>query len=247
VSTAIHVAGRPTGRGRGGSGPAWRERVSTAAAGAPPADGIALAFTLPPARWVDLDTLAEETLAGLRDAGVCRKGFAGLDAVLATRRDGTFPGVVIEPLGVATLRRRRAPGPVLLDATGYRLPQPGRREDKRAWRERLDGAWAGRPPMADPVWVDLELRLDGSLLGPLEPSLDALEPVLGRDPRGRDWQEFFPNDHLVRWLRVRRSPTLTAALRLRLGTFAPRAGSGQAIDSGGAASPAARPRAQDQA
>ncbi len=53
------------------------------------------------------------------------------------------------------------------------------------------------------MWADVALHGGGSLLGPLEVTLDALEPVLGRDPRGRDWQEFFPNDHVIGWLRVR--------------------------------------------
>ncbi|MDQ3276200.1 MAG: hypothetical protein M3Q39_14545, partial [Actinomycetota bacterium] len=54
--------------------------------------------------------------------------------------------------------------------------------------------------------------------GPLEVVLDALEPVLGRDPRGRQWQAFFPNDHRVVWLRVLRAAD-GPAVRLRLGTL----------------------------
>lgn len=216
----IVIEGSPTGPGRRSAVPAWRDRVAAATAGTPPADGIALAFTLEPGRWIDLDTVAEETLAGLRDAGVCQRGFAGLDAVLATRRDGAPPGVVVHTPGATALRRRRVPGPVLLDVAGPVLPRPGRRDDKRAWRAALADGWGRRPPLPGPVWADLELAVDGSLLGPLEAALDALEPVLGRDPRGRDWQEFFPNDHVIDWLRVRRSPALPAALRLRLGTAA---------------------------
>lgn len=213
----IAVEGSPTGPGRRSAVPTWRARVATAAAGRSPAHGISLAFTLAPGRWIDLDTITEETLAGLRDAGVCRSRFAGLDAVLATRRDGAPSGVVVRPSDPARLRRRRPPGPVLLDVVGDTLPRTGRREDKRAWRSDLAAGWGERPPLAGPAWADLELSIDGSLLGPLEPALDALEPVLGRDPRGRHWQEFFPNDDVIRWLRVRRSPALSAALRLRLG------------------------------
>ncbi|HVM12892.1 MAG TPA: hypothetical protein VM287_00995 [Egibacteraceae bacterium] len=191
--------------------------MASAAAGCSSADGISLSFTLEPGRWIDLDTITEETLAGLRDAGVCRPRFAGLDAVVATRRDGELVGVVVQPSDAARLRRHRPPGPAALDVVGDILPRPGRREDKRAWRSRLAAGWGERPPLSGPVWADLELSIGGSLLGPLEPALDALEPVLGRDPRGRDWQEFFPNDDVIRWLRVRRSPALPAALRLRLG------------------------------
>ncbi|MDP9405978.1 MAG: hypothetical protein M3O86_05160, partial [Actinomycetota bacterium] len=64
--------------------------------------------------------------------------------------------------------------------------------------------------------ADVALCSAGALLSPLEVVLDALEPVLGRDQRGRDWQEFFPNDHVVTWLRVRRVAR-GPALTLRLG------------------------------
>lgn len=213
----ITVRGSPTGPGRTRVRPTWRQRVAAAADGMAPAGGLLLSFTLEPGRWIDLDTIVEETLAGLRDAGVCRRGFAGLDAMLATRRDGDRPGVAVTRVAPGVLANRRAPGPVMLDATGDVLPRPGRTAAKRAWRDRLAVAWGDRPPRGAPVWVDLQLRVGGSLLGPLEPALDALEPVLGRDPRGRDWQEFFPNDHHIRWLRLRRSPTLSGQLRLRLG------------------------------
>lgn len=216
----ISVEGSPTGPGRTRVQPTWRERVAAAAAGTPPADGLTLAFTLEPDRWIDLDTVVEETLAGLRVAGTCRRGFAGLDAVLATRRDGDPPGVVVEAVGAGALARRRLPGPAALDAGGEDLPRPGHVAAKRAWRAQLADAWTREPLRDTPVWADLQLRVRGSLLGPLEPALDALEPVLGRDPRGRDWQEFFPNDHHIRWLRVRRSPTLAGPLRLRLGPLA---------------------------
>lgn len=214
---AVVVHGMPAGLGRG----TWRRAVADAAAGTPVADGVSLAFTLPAARWVDLDTLAESTLAGLRDAGAWRRGYAGLDAVVATRGDGHDPGVVIRTAAAATLQRRRPPGRIALDATGARLARSGDRDAKRAWRAQVAAAWGDRPPLAGPVWADLQLRVDGSVVGPLEPALDALEPVLGRDPRGRRWQEFFPNDHLIRWLRVRRSPSLPAPLRLRLGPVDP--------------------------
>lgn len=235
------MQGGPTGSGAAAR--TWRRRVAAAAAGAAPADGVVLAFTVAATRWVDLDTLAEETLAGLRDAGVWRRGFGGLDALLATRRDGTDPGAVIEPIAAAALRRRRPPGPVALDATGKKVPRPGAIAGKRAWRRRLADVWSGRPALTADVWADLELDVGGSLLGPLEPALDALEPVLGRDPRGRQWQEFFPNDHVIRWLRVRRARAGAPALRLRLGPI----DRGQAIDSGGASPPRRSPRAHDQA
>jgi hypothetical protein len=85
----------------------------------------------------------------------------------------------------------------------------------RAWRRRIAEQWRDAEILTGDVWADVALGGSGSLLGPLEVVLDALEPVLGRDPRGRGWQEFFPNDHRIVWLRVRR--VAKPALRLRLG------------------------------
>lgn len=65
----------------------------------------------------------------------------------------------------------------------------------------------------------MALGVPGSLFGPLEVVLDALEPILGRDPRGRDWQEFFPNDDRITWLRVRRTQPSAKPLSLAIGSI----------------------------
>lgn len=166
--------------------------------------------------WVDLDTILSSTLAGLRDAGWYGRGFGGLRGLLATKTAVGRPGATITG---ARVTRERPPGGVALELAHEVLPRD--RAGVRRWRDALAAAWAGRPPLDQaPSWVDVSLGGDRSrsLLGGLEPVLDALEPVLGRDPRGRT--ELFPNDHLVTWLRVRRGPVDDPPLRVRLGPTA---------------------------
>jgi hypothetical protein len=220
--SAVHVPGSPAGPGRRGS-PRWRAAVAGAVRGRDETDGVRLDLGVEPGRWVDLDTLAFEVLAGLRDGGLVAPRFSRLDAVLATRHDSAEPGVLIDPAGADALRAPGAPGPCALDVGAASVPRPGRREDKRRWRERLAAGWGARPALGGAVWVDVTLPSAGSLVAPVEALLDGLEPALGRDPRGRSWQEFFPNDHRILWLRVLRAPP-GAALRLRLGPLP--AGSG---------------------
>lgn len=179
-----------------------------------------LDFVLPPGRWVDVDTLAENTLKGLRDAGVLQPRYAGLDAILVTKREDAPTGVDVRPVGAGTVVGCAQPGPPRLDVTAPLLPRAGRPDVKRAWREVLAHAWGDSPPLQGALWADVSMPVAGPLIAPLEVVLDALEPVLGRDPRGRAWQEFFPNDHLITWLRVLRSD-LGAGLRLQLGPMAP--------------------------
>jgi hypothetical protein len=218
VPAELVVSGLPTGA------PAWRRRVAEAVPAHARAlrggSGLALAFTVRPRQFVDLDTLAENALAGLRDAAVLQRGLPGLDAVLATKAEGSATGLHLRAAPAGELAASAPPGPAALDAVGVRLPGTGR-EGKRAWREALAAAWAGAPTLDGPVWAEVVLGVRGSLLTPLEPVLDALEPVLGRDPRGRDWQEFFPADDRITWLRVRRGAEGDPPVRLRLG---PRAG-----------------------
>lgn len=191
--------------------------MAAAAAAVRCADGLLVDFVLPPGAWVDLDTLLEATAAGLRDAGALAPRFAGLDVVVATKRFGDPAHGVLRGVPAASLNSG-PPGPCLLDAYDETVPRPGGRDRKRAWRDRLAGAWGDRPQLAGAVWADVALNVNGSLLGPLEVVLDALEPVLGRDPRGRDWQEFFPNDDRIEWLRVRRATG--PAVRLTMGRLA---------------------------
>ena len=121
----------------------------------------------------------------------------------------------MQAVSASRLARLTPPGPALLAASSHHVPRPGDRQAKRAWRDVLAATWRGAPVDGE-VWIDVALQGPRSVLGPLEVVLDALEPVLGRDARGRDWQEFFPNDDRVTWLRVRRT-ALDPALTLTLG------------------------------
>lgn len=224
----MHVAGEPQGRG------AWRSAVAAAAwpltlarADIDPMSAPQMAAqdpSRPPLRpgptqlrldfvvthWVDIDTLAQTTLAGLRDAGWYGRGLPGLRGLLATKRTDGAPGVTITG---ARVDRAVPPGSTALDIAHHVVPRD--RAAVRRWRDALAAAWGDRAPLDDrDSWIDVELAGRGSLLGALEPVLDALEPVLGRDPRGRT--ELFPNDHLVTWLRLRRAAG-DQPLRLRLG------------------------------
>jgi hypothetical protein len=180
---------------------------------------VRLGFTLRPGQFVDLDTLAETALAGLRDAGLYPRGFAGLEAFVAEKGDTGEPGVRIATASASRLRGLDPPGPCALSVIGE---VPGTtRAGKATWRAHIAGAWGERALLTGDAWAEVTLAVDGSLLGPLEPVLDALEPVLGRDPRGRVWQEFFPADDRITWLRVSRARAggdlAAGSVHLRLG------------------------------
>ena len=161
-----------------------------------------------------MDTLVESTIAGLRDAGVVAPRLTGLDGIVATKQFGSSPGVAIRRLQAEAIAEP-PPGSAALDVATDAVPA-ARRDAKRMWRDSLERKWGGRDVLAGAVWADVALAGSGSLLGRLEVVLDALEPVLGRDSRGRPWQEFFPNDDRIEWLRVRRDPG-GPALRLQIG------------------------------
>lgn len=211
MSAALHVPGRPRGAG------SWRRAVAAAApsvAAAPAA--VDLRFGTAPRQFVDLDTLVASTLAGLRDAGWWAAGFPGLDAVVATRTPTSAPGLRARTTTAVALRRRRPPGPVAVEVTAALAPRAAL-APKRAWRAAVAEAWGPRSPLRDEVWVDVAVATRGSLLARLEAILDGLEPVLGRDPRGRAWQEFFPHDDRIVWLRLLRAAPGAAGVALRLG------------------------------
>lgn len=214
VGVRIWIEGSPAGSTSSVRGREWRQRVAAAAAGASPTTGVGLEFTLEPGRWIDLDTVAEVAVAGLRDGGAVTRGLRGLDALLATRRDQNSPGLEVVLTEAKALRSVPPPGPALLEVAGPTLPRA--KPDKRVWRGRLAEGWGAQPILEQPVWADVAFGTRGSLLGPLEPTLDALEPVLGRDPRGGR-QEFFPHDDRIVWLRVRRAPLDAPPVRLWLG------------------------------
>ena len=221
-AAAIIVDGSPYGPQRGIREGTWRSKVADAAAGQPTASGLILEFVLAPGRWVDLDTLTETAVAGLRDAGMYARGLAGLDAVLATKRFGQHPGLRVWPTTRERIASRPPPGPVLLEVAHDQPVHAGATAAKRRWRDAIAASWTHARVLDCPVWADVEVGTARSLLGPLEPVLDALEPCLGRDPRGQPRQEFFPNDDLITWLRVRRGRSDgTPAIALRLGPSSP--------------------------
>lgn len=209
----VFVEGRPAAALRREGEHAWRAQVADRARALGPLRGVRLDFTLAPGRWVDLDSLVEVAVAGLRDAGS-----AALDGLIATKREGTPSGVMIAATDPALIE---PPGPVAVRVTAAELPLPGRREAKRALRERLREAWRGQPHLEGEVWADLALTAPRSLLPAMEPALDTLEPVLGRDPRGQPRQEFFPFDDRIVWLRVSRAGPADPAVTLALGPVSP--------------------------
>ena len=227
----MHVAGEPRGRGP------WRGEVASAAWSvtlvradidpmsapqlitegrrqAPVHPGPAqLRLDFVVTHWVDLDTIVTSTLAGLRDAGWYGRGFRGLRGLLATKATSGTPGVTITGAKIAD---EEPPGTAVLELSRESIPRD--RAAVRAWRNALAAAWGDRRLLDDRAsWIDVTIggARPVSLLSGLEPVLDALEPVLGRDPRGRT--ELFPNDHLVAWLRVCRGTIEDPPMRLRLG------------------------------
>ncbi len=215
----LFVPGEPSGA-RPRTGGSFRERVASEAAdartGTEPVDGLELAFTLRPAHWVDLDTLTETTLAGLRDAGILPRGHHGLDALVATKSFGEPSGLIVRSCRAADLCDLPEPGAVLLDVAGPALPSAPDRAAKRDWRARVEASWRSRPTAVGDLWAEVVHAEAGSIMRGLEALLDVLEPALGRDPRGRPWQEFFPYDDRIVWLRVRRAAS-GPPRRLRLG------------------------------
>lgn len=213
----VRVDGRAAATDRSVAGRAWRAAVAVAANGLGLVPGVRLQFTLTPGRWVDLDSLVEVAVAGLRDAGIVDR--RNLDALVATKSEGDVPGLCLECMNPQVLAAQAPPGPRTLEVAVPDVPRPGRTAAKRALRTTLAEAHGPRPPLTGPVWADVALRGPGSLLGPMEPVLDTLEPVLGRDPRGQPRQEFFPNDDRIVWLRLTRSES-GPALRLAVGPIA---------------------------
>jgi hypothetical protein len=210
------VAGRPAAAGRSAEDRAWRSAVAASAAKLGLLRAVGIDLTVRPGRWVDLDSLLEVVVAGLRDGGAVAPGLRTLDGLVATKREAAPEGAHLTALDPAEVWAAVPPGPTCLRVEADVVPRPGDRTGKRRLRGLVGGQAHGH--LAGAVWADVALGVPGSLLTPLEPTLDALEPVLGRDPRGRTGQEFFPNDHLIGWLRVRRT-TDPPPLRLSLGTL----------------------------
>jgi hypothetical protein len=209
------VAGVPTGARP------WRNQLAAAvrAAAWGRADAVRMDFTVRAGQWVDLDTLSETAIGGLRDAGALERGLRGLQAFVATKREGAAPGVRLSSVLPAAVTDEALPGQTLLDVRGEAVGGRDRRAAKVWWREAITRGWGGRAVLSGAVWAEVTFTASGSPLRFLEPLLDATEPVLGRDPRGRPWQEFFPNDDRIVWLRVGRVAAADDPVRLRLGAL----------------------------
>jgi hypothetical protein len=194
----------------------WREAIASTAAGQGPCAEVQVDFFLQRGRvLIDLDNLVRLAMDGIRDAGILRRGLAGLNTIAASKR-------VAPPLGLGiTLGDLDTPAePVdVLQATelvaeASDIPREGNHAMKLAWRERVRAAWPG-PVRSGPVGLDIVARTDGSLGAILKPVIDGLEPYLGRGTVGRG--EFRPLDERIVLLRVRRDAQLPVALRITAG------------------------------
>jgi hypothetical protein len=203
----LWVPGRPAATARSAADRAWRSTVAQAARRLGDPRAVRLDFVLAPGRWVDLDSLVEVAVAGLRDGGT-----TGLDALVATKRSGPVSGLTVTPTAPAALSAASPPGPTAVSVTSPVKPRD--RRSKEALRGQLATAWKDQPLLEGEVWVDLAIATTGALLAVMEPALDTLEPVLGRDPRGQARQEFFPFDDRITWLRIRRTPRPAVTLSL---------------------------------
>ena len=155
---------------------------------------------------------------GAGRAGRCRRLRSRLPR---SRRPGGGQGsrVAGRPGGDAHDRQGRgcvaAAGRVAAHRGGLGLPRDGDRVAKLRWREAIAQAWPYEPLQGLPAALDIAVDTALSFKDLLKPIIDGLEPVLGRDPRGH--LELSPNDHLITWLRVLRSPG-PPTLRLQLAT-----------------------------
>lgn len=209
----LEVAGQPIG-GEDAREHAWRDRIAMAAVGAGEHESVHLHFRMAEPDRVDLDNLVRPVLAGLRDADVFRRGYGNLRAVSAEKTSERLAGVVMS-LG----RSAAAPKPAFVTVTSAELPHAEQPATRSAWRARVAEAYSG-PAISAHVYVDVAVSTPRSMEGLMKPIIDGLEPVLGRDPRGR--LVHVPNDHLVRWLRFRRVPD-GPRLTMRLGLLRARA------------------------
>lgn len=127
----------------------------------------------------------------------------------AIKTFGDEGGLVIEA------GRPDPPTPPLFSVTSLRLAVGDRwQEWKFSWRLEISEQWDGSE-VIQPVWVQIDVQSDRSLVDLMKPVIDGLEPILGRDPKGR--LQFCPNDHLIEWLQIRRvqaGPALTLSLGL---------------------------------
>ncbi len=195
------ICGSPIGGENPPHDRVWRAAVAQAALGRSISTGVWLDFRLEPPREVDLDNLVRPALAGLRDAGVCTRGFRDLQTLIATKRATGAAGLTVTLEAGERFGALAAPGQPLVDVECSRLPIAV--DERRMWQRAVAESWGAQPPVVRTAFVDIEVASTRSLEGLLKPVIDGLTPCLGRDPRGH--LEFVPNDHLITWLRIRRA------------------------------------------
>lgn len=199
---------------------AWRDAVADALRDhAPTAEahlGVALSFVLHSDRVrLDLDNLVRPALDALRDSGAALRGFSNVDAVLATKSAGEEAGLRVTIGKSGLVSSVDAPGAMLFTARSEVIPRDGSADSKMQWRQAVAASWAALPIPAGAVFVDIATSSELSLKDILKPVIDGLEPVLGRDPRGR--LEFCPQDERVVWLRAQRADLGQGALNVQVG------------------------------
>ena len=208
----------------------WRLVIASAMRGRPPGvTEVGLDFELEPGRVrIDLDTMVRLALDGLRDAGVVARGLVGVERIVATKRPRTVPGLGISLVWDATPDDDDPfAGDADLVATSDTVPAEGSLSETLAWRDTIAAAW-DRPPVTNPVGVDIAVAKATSLAAMLKPVIDGLEPYLGQEPLGRGTLR--PRDDQVVWLRISRIPGLPSGLRVRAGDV-PQPGTGRTVPS----------------
>lgn len=196
---------------------AWRATVADAARAVALVDvaAVSLVFTVAPGRRVDVDNLARPALEGLRDAGWFRRGFPSLHHLRVTKVCGADLGLRVH---VGVVDEDRTDDVDFLATLAGVIPSEGAHEVKRAWRDTVATRWA-RPPLDGELSVELAFNTRSSLVGLLKANIDTLEPVLGRDPKGR--LTFCPLDDKVACLVARRTSGDTPALEVRVSRLRP--------------------------
>lgn len=159
---------------------------------------VSLTFNLAQGRRVDLDNLVRPAMSGMQKAGLLRRGFVGLDRFSASKVFGEDERLIIES---------RSQDPSFAPDLRVTLTPRPKNDQWRPWQrdlvDRIGRAWRC-DPVDTPVFVQVQVDTQSSLVDLMKPALDCLEPYLGRDPAGRS--EFYPNDHLVEWIAFSRSP-----------------------------------------
>ncbi|MQB02500.1 MAG: hypothetical protein GEU78_20230, partial [Actinobacteria bacterium] len=127
----VWIPGRPAAALRREHERSWRRAVATRAGTLGPARRVWLDFVLVADRWVDLDSLVEVAIAGLRDGGGMAPRLATLEALIARRLDGDSQGLTVRVADPDALRAAPRPGVPAAEVTMDEVPHPGRREAKR--------------------------------------------------------------------------------------------------------------------